>query len=145
MTRRDVAKYYKKRLILRLGDTTISLRKFKHQRNHDMFYKKTKFQSSKKKFSLFLMLFCWVKKWEIFAFSGYRKKILIFPFWYIAHWFINNFLINYLFPFPNQSEWFCFYLKMFSLGNPFCIYEFNPQLWFHILIFRKLICPLQQS
>lgn len=114
--RRDAAKYSRKRLILRRGDITISLRKYKHQRN---------FSTVKKNFH-YSLCFVEQQKEERYLHSGGGNKNLNFSHFIYLH--INLLrMINHLFPFPIYPNNFVFILN-FSLGNPFCTYEFNPQL-----------------
>lgn len=101
--RRDAAKYSRKRLILRRGDTTISLRKYKHQRN---------FSTVKKNFH-YSLCFVEQQKEERYLHSGGGNKNLNFPHFIYLH--INLLrMINHLFPFPIYPNNFVFILN-FSL------------------------------
>lgn len=119
--RRDAAKYSRKRLILRRGDTTISLRKYKHQRNYVMFsnIKNRSYFSTVIKTFHYSSCFVEQQKEERYLHSGGGNKNLNFSHFIYLH--INLLrMINHLFPFPIYPiANFCFYFKFLSLGNPF--------------------------
>lgn len=101
--RRDAAKYSRKRLILRRGDITISLRKYKHQRN---------FSTVKKNFH-YSLCFVEQQKEQRYLHSGGGNKNLNFSHFIYLH--INLLrMINHLFPFPIYPNNFVFILN-FSL------------------------------
>lgn len=115
--RRDAAKYSRKRLILRRGDTTISLRKYKHQRNYVTFsnIKNISYFSTvkKKKFHYSICCFVEQKKEGRYLHSGGGNKNLNFSHLIYLH--INLLrMINHLFPFPIYPNNFVFILN-FSL------------------------------
>lgn len=113
--RRDAAKYSRKRLILRRGDTTISLRKYKHQRNYVMFsnIKNRSYFSTVKKTFHYSLCFVEQQKEERYLHSGGGNKNLNFSHFIYLH--INLLrMINHLFPFPIYPNNFVFILN-FSL------------------------------